>query len=154
MKKTALLFVPVLAGCLGSAPKPPVNWTIDIESDAKVAFAAVCAPYGGQRIAVLRPDGSIAFDPCNAFAAAPGSIIKDAVVGRKGEGSLFVRKLALDCRAEGRRDAVVSLEIVSGDRVGKGEATELTSDGNYSAAFSRAFSRAYANALEELKHKK
>ena len=154
MKKTALLFVPVLAGCLGSAPKPPMNWTIDIESDAKVAFAAVCAPYGGQRIAVLRPDGSIAFDPCNAFAAAPGSIIKDAVVGRKGEGSLFVRKLALDCRAEGRRDAVVSLEIVSGDRVGKGEATELTSDGNYSAAFSRAFSRAYANALEELKHKK
>ena len=154
MKKTALLFVPVLAGCLGSAPKLPVNWTIDIESDAKVAFAAVCAPYGGQRIAVLRPDGSIAFDPCNAFAAAPGSIIKDAVVGRKGEGSLFVRKLALDCRAEGRRDAVVSLEIVSGDRVGKGEATELTSDGNYSAAFSRAFSRAYANAIEELKHKK
>ena len=154
MKKTALLFGPVLAGCLGSAPKPPVNWTIDIESDAKVAFAAVCAPYGGQRIAVLRPDGSIAFDPCNAFAAAPGSIIKDAVVGRKGEGSLFVRKLALDCRAEGRRDAVVSLEIVSGDRVGKGEATELTSDGNYSAAFSRAFSRAYANAIEELKHKK
>ena len=154
MKKTALLFVPVLAGCLGSAPKPPVNWTIDIESDVKVAFAAVCAPYGGQRIAVLRPDGSIAFDPCNAFAAAPGSIIKDAVVGRKGEGSLFVRKLALDCRAEGRRDAVVSLEIVSGDRVGKGEATELTSDGNYSAAFSRAFSRAYANAIEELKHKK
>ena len=154
MKKTALLFVPMLAGCLGSAPKPPVNWTIDIEPDAKVSFATVCAPYGGQRIAVLRPDGSIAFDPRNSFAAAPGSIIKDAVVGRKGEGSLFVRKLALDCRAEGRRDAVVSLEIVSGDRVGKGEATELTSDGNYSAAFSRAFSRAYANAIEELKHKK
>jgi hypothetical protein len=154
MKKIALLAVPVLVGCLGSAPKPPVTWTIDVESDAKVAFAAVCAPYGGQRFAVLRSDGSIAFDPRNSFAAAPGSIIKDAVVGRKGEGSLFVRKLALDCRAEGRRDAVVSLEIVSGDRVGKGEATELTSDGNYSAAFSRAFSRAYANAIEELKHKK
>ena len=87
-------------------------------------------------------------------AAAPGSIIKDAVVGRKGEGSLFVRKLALDCRAEGRRDAVVSLEIVSGDRVGKGEATELTSDGNYSAAFSRAFSRAYADAIDGLKAEK
>ena len=154
MKKTALLFVPVLAGCLGSAPKPPVNWTIDIEPDAKVSFAAVCAPYGSQRIAVLRPDGSIAFDSRNAFAAAPGSIIKDAVVGRKGEGSLFVRKLALDCRAEGRRDAVVSLEIAFGDRVGKGDATEPTADGNYSAAFSRAFSRAYADAIEELKTKK
>ena len=154
MKKTALLFVPVLAGCLGSAPKPPVNWTIDIEPDAKVAYAAVCAPYGGQRIAVLRPDGSIAFDPRNAFAAAPGSIIKDAVVGRKGEGSLFVRKLALDCRAEGRRNAVVSLEIVSGERVSKGDATEPTDDGNYSAAFSRAFSKAYAHAIEGLKAEK
>ena len=154
MKKTALLFVLVLTGCLGSAPKPPVNWTIDIESDVKVAFATVCAPYGGQRIAVLRPDGSIAFDPRNAFAAAPGSIIKDAVVGRKGEGSLIVRKLALDCRAEGRRDAVVALEIVSGDRVGKGDATEPTADGNYSAAFSRAFSKAYAEAIEGLKAEK
>ena len=103
MKKTMLLLVPALAGCLGSAPKPPVNWTIDIETGSKVAFAAVCAPYGGQRFAVLRADGSIAFDPCNSFAASPGSIIKDAVVGRKGEGALFVRRLALDCRAEGRR---------------------------------------------------
>ena len=148
MKKIALLAVPVLAGCLGSAPKPPVTWTIDVESDAKVAFAAVCAPYGGQRIAVLRPDGSIAFDPRNSFAAAPGSIIKDAVVGRKGEGSLFVRKLALDCRAAGRRNAVVSLEVVVGDRVGT---AEPTADGNYSAAFSHAFSKAYANAIEGLK---
>ena len=151
MKKTAFLFVPVLAGCLASAPKPPVNWTIEIESDAKVAFAAVCAPYGSQRIAVLRPDGSIAFDPRNAFAATPGSIIKDAVVGRKGEGSLFVRKLALDCRAEGRRDAVVSLEIVSGNRASKGNAAEPTADGNYSKAFSSAFTKAYAEALEGLK---
>ena len=68
----------------------------------------------------------------------------------EGEGSLFVRKLALDCRAEGRRNAVVSLEIVSGDRVAKGDATEPTDDGNYSAAFSRAFSKAYANAIEGL----
>ena len=154
MKKIALLAVPVLAGCLGSAPKPPVNWTIDIEPDAKVAYAAVCAPYGGQRIAVLRPDGSIAFDPRNAFAAAPGSIIKDAVVGRKGEGSLFVRKLALDCRAEGRRNAVVSLEIVSGERVSKGDATEPTDDGNYSAACPRALSWSEAHASEGLKAEK
>ena len=124
MKKIALLAVPVLVGCLGSAPKPPVTWTIDVESDAKVAFAAVCAPYGGQRFAVLRSDGSIAFDPRNSFAAAPGSIIKDAVV---------------------------SLEIVSGNRASKGNAAEPTADGNYSKAFSSAFTKAYAEALEGLK---
>ena len=154
MKKMVFLLFPVLAGCLGSAPKPPVSWTIDIDTDAKVAFAVVCAPYGGQRFVVLRHDGSLAFDPRNSFAASPGTIIKDAVVGRKGEGSLFVRKLALDCRAEGRRDAVVSLEIVSGDRVGKGEAAEPTADGNYSKAFSSAFSKAYADAVEGLKASK
>lgn len=154
MKKTMLLLVPALAGCLGSAPKPPVNWTIDIETGSKVAFAAVCAPYGGQRFAVLRADGSVAFDPCNSFAASPGSIIKDAVVGRRGEGALFVRRLALDCRAEGRRDALVSVEIISGDRVGKGEAAEPTADGNYSRAFSAAFAKAYAAAAEGLKQVK
>ena len=62
--------------------------------------------------------------------------------------------LALDCRAEGRRNAVVSLEIVSGDRVSKGDATEPTADGNYSASFSRAFSKAYAHAIEGLKAEK
>ena len=154
MKKMVFLLFPVLAGCLGSAPKPPVSWTIDIDTDVKVAFATVCAPYGGQRFAVLRPDGSVAFDPCNAFAASPGSILKDAVVGRKGEGSLFVRRLALDCRAEGRRDAVVSLEIVSGNRAGKGEAAESTADGNYSKAFSAAFAKAYAEAVGSLKSAK
>ena len=55
------------------------------------------------------------------------------------------------CRAAGRRNAVVSLEVVVGDRVGKGEAAEPTADGNYSAAFSHAFSKAYANAIEGLK---
>ncbi len=51
-------------------------------------------------------------------------------------------------------NAVVSLEIVSGDRVAKGDATEPTADGNYSAAFSRAFSKAYAHAIEGLKAEK
>lgn len=146
-----MTLIPALAGCLSSAPKPPVNWTIDVAAEAKVASAVVCAPYAGQRLAVLRADGSIAFDPFNSFAAAPGSIIKDAVVARRGEGALVVRRLALDCRAAGRRDAVVELEIALGDRLGKGEAAEPTADGNYSAAFSRAFEKAYTQAHEGLK---
>ncbi len=149
MKKFALfLLAPALAGCLGSAPQPPVNWTIDVKTDAKVAFATVCAPYGGQRIAVLRPNGSIAFDPYNAFAASPGAILKDAVVARGGKGALFVRRLALDCRATGRRDAVVELEITDGKKTAKGSAFESTADGNFSAAFSRAFESAYTKAME------
>lgn len=150
MKKFALLcLVPVLSGCLGSAPKPPVNWNIEVESDVKVAFATVCAPYGGQRIAVLRPDGSIAFDAFNTFAASPGAILKDAVVARGGKGALFVRRLALDCRKQGRRNAVVDLEITDGKRTVKGSASEPTADGNFTAAFSRAFELAYTKATEE-----
>ena len=146
-----LFMLPVLAGCLGPAPKTPAYWTIDVDSADKVAFVTVCAPYGGQRIAVLRQDGSIAFDPANSFAAAPASILKDSLVARGGKGAVMVRRLALDCRAEGRRDAVVSLEIVSGNRASKGNAAEPTADGNYSKAFSSAFTKAYAEALEGLK---
>lgn len=150
-KFPAILLAAACAGCLASAPRPPVNWTIDIETDAKSATAIVCAPYGGQRIAVLRPDGSIAFDAFNVFAAAPASIIKDAVVARGGKGALVVRRLALDCRAPGRRDAVVELEITDGTRLAKGSAAESTSSGNFSSAFSRAFERAYGKAAEEFR---
>jgi len=155
MKKFALLLLaPALAGCLGTAPKPPVNWNIEVETDAKVAFATVCAPYGGQRIAVLRPDGSIAFDPFNSFAASPGAILKDAVVGRGGKGALFVRRLALDCREAGMRNAVVELEIADGTHTAKGSASEPTADGNFTAAFSRAFGSAYAKATEQFRSAK
>lgn len=151
MKKfLTFLVVPVLAGCLGAPPKPPVNWTIEMDDDAKVASAAVCAPYGGQRIAVLRPDGSIAFDAFNAFAAAPGQIIKDALVGRRGEGALVVRRLALDCRFAGRRNALVELELTLGGATGRGSASVPTPDGNYTAAFSQAFAKALAQARERL----
>ena len=140
-----------LAGCLGSAPKAPVNWTIDVDSEAKTTFVAVCAPYGGQRIAVLRPDGSIAFDPCNSFAASPSAILKDALVARGGKGAVVVRRLALDCRTPGQRDALVELEVTVGDQSAKGAASVPTPDGNFSAAFSSAFSKAYAEAQKGLK---
>ena len=135
MKKFALFaFAAALSGCLGPAPKTPAYWTIDVDSADKVAFVTVCAPYGGQRIAVLRQDGSIAFDPANSFAAAPGAVM--------------VRRLALDCRAEGRRDALVDVEYSLGEKTGSGSASVPTPDGNYSAAFSLAFEKAYLQAVK------
>lgn len=149
MKKFAFFaLATALAGCLGPAPKTPAYWTIDVESDAKAAFVTVCAPYGGQRIAVLRQDGSIAFDPANSFAASPSAILKDALVVRGGKGALMIRRLALDCRAAGRRDALVEIDYILGERTGKGSASVTTSDGNYSTAFSRAFEKAYAQAVK------
>lgn len=144
------LLPPVLAGCLAAAPGRPAYWTLEIGSARRVASATVCAPYSGQRLAVLRPDGSVAFDPCNSFAASPSAIVRDALVARGAEGVLSVRRLALDCRKTGRRDALVELEVTSGGRVSSGSASEPTADGNYTAAFSRAFERACAVAFEGL----
>ena len=138
-KFAALIFAAAAAGCLGPAPKPPANWTIDVDADVKASFVTVCAPYGGQRIAVLRQNGSIAFDPCNSFAAAPASILKDALVSRGGKLSL------------GQRDALVELELSSGDRTAKGTASVPTPDGNYTSAFSRAFAKAFDEARKGLK---
>ncbi len=152
MKKfAAVIFAFACAGCLSPAPKSPVNWTVDIDTDDKCAFAMVCAPYGGQRIAVLRPNGSIAFDPFNAFAASPSAIIKDAVVARGGTGTLVVRRLALDCRRPGRRDALVELELTDGKQTFKGSAAEPTADGNFTAAFSHAFKQAYEKVRDGYK---
>lgn len=151
MKKFAAYFSAfLLAGCLGSAPKAPAYWTIDVESAAKAASVVVCAPYGGQRFAVLRGNGSIAFDPCNSFAASPSAILKDALVARGGGGAVMVRKIALDCREAGRRDALVELDISLGDRVAGGAASVSVADGNYTAAFTRAFAEAYAEARKGL----
>jgi hypothetical protein len=140
----------LLAGCLGSAPKAPAYWTIDVESAEKATSVVVCAPYGGQRLAVLRGNGSIAFDPCNSFAAAPAAILKDALVARGGSGAVTVRRIALDCREEGRRDALVELDVALGDKVASGAASVSAADGNYTAAFTRAFARAHAEARKGL----
>lgn len=155
MKPFAFLLVPVLAGCLSSAPKSPVNWTLEFKPASRVAQVVVCAPYGGTRLAVLRPNGSIAFDAFNAFAATPAAIIGDACASRRARGSLIVRKLALDCREEGRRDALVELDLSleDGGPRGHGSAAVPTDDGNYTAAFSSALQQAYDEALEGLKAK-
>ena len=84
--------VAVLSGCLSSAPKAPVHWTIEVESPRKgtqtpppgerpvvrLAQVNVRAPYDGTRLVVLRADGSVALDAYNTFAASPAHILRGA----------------------------------------------------------------------------
>ena len=189
MHLVMLAALPVLAGCLGTAPKAPRNWTVDwsgpsaegvpeVAADApsaKLLQLDVLAPYGGTRLAVLRGDGSLAFDHFNSFAAQPASLLKGAafdVLEQSGVFSRVVRpnssaaadfalevtvtRLALDCRAEGRVEASVALSatLVGGRAVvsaARGEASAPVSAGNFSAAFSRAFEESLLEAVRSLK---
>ena len=185
MKKYLFWFValPLLGGCVFSSPKAPKTWNIEwgktgverIEREklpaVKLMLVDVRAPYNGARLAVLRSDGSIAFDSYNSFAAQPAAILRgaamdvmesstafEAVVSGSSSASaplaaeIMVSRLALDCQTEGHRDASVLLTIVLvGNRTvlssASAEASEPVEDGNYSAAFSRAFSRALLTAI-------
>lgn len=182
----ALLGAVALAGCLSPAPKAPVSWTVSIAGAkgaavmerkwdvVRVSRVEVRAPYDGRSLAVLRPDGSLAFDSFNAFAATPASILVGAavdalsasgaaasVIGPHSIASaqmsmeVTVTRLALDCRKDGARDASVALSIalLDGRRlvsVAEAEGGAATPDGNYSAAFSSAFGKAFAEALKRL----
>ena len=176
------------AGCLGPAPKAPTYWTVG-PIEAKVVCAdepkweavrlsrlEVRAPYDAQRLAVLRPDGTIAFDPENSFAAAPAALLGGAafdVLSASGMASsavaahsaatganlleVTVTRFALDCRMSGSRKALVALTAVLVDgRKGRvlsatrAEASEDAAHGNYTSAFSSAFAKAMADALKDL----
>jgi len=186
MKTYPLLMLPLIAGCLSSAPQAPDFWTIDFTRSAKVDGSAkrfgesvriasvdVRAPYAGNRLAVLRPDGSIAFDSFNSFAGSPALLMRGAardVIESSGMfGSVLassssaraqyaieiaVTQLALDCRTEGRRTAKVAFALVllNGREVVasvRGAGAEEAGD-DYSAAFSTAFARAMQDALGKL----
>ena len=185
----SIAVLPLVAGCLGTAPKAPKNWTVEWAGPAAKSAAEapdgapsvkllqldVLAPYSGNRLAVLRADGSIAFDSFNSFAAQPASLLKGAaydVVESCGAFSRVVRpnssaasdlameivvtRLALDCRAEGRRDASVALAValVGGRSVvstARGEASAPVGEGDFSAAFSKAFEEALLGAVRSLR---
>ena len=149
MKKHFLwLALPVLAGCLSSAPRPATNWLLEPKVESRVAAVSVAVPYDGTRFAVLRADGSVAFDAFNGFAAKPAALLKAAVVCPHAKGEVIVRHLALDCRRAGRRDALVDLLLLVDGRVSAGSAAVETADGNYSAAFAKAFESALAAARQ------
>lgn len=190
MKLAAVL--PLLAGCLGSRPNPPTCWLVSAEEaevravadipprdSARIGSLTVRPPYDGAKFAVLRPDGSVAFDPANAFAVKPELMLKGAacdVLASRGDFDfvrsqsatnvvfdITVTKLALDCRREGMRKASVGVAVVARTQCGRGQsvstracAAESSSDaagGKYSAAFSKAFSTALVRAYEGTKER-
>ncbi len=183
---SAVISAVLLGGCLSSAPKAPVNWTIEPKASttfqaasakwgaARLAQVSVRAPYDGQRLAVLRPNGSIAFDSFNVFAAAPAALMRGAARDVAEGSGLFERvvqasssaaapyalevgvtRLALDCRTEGVRRAVCELTVLllNGREVvgsSRGEGSQPVGGGDFSAAFSRAFTAALSDALAKL----
>lgn len=141
----------------------------------RVARVDVCAPYDGQRLAVLRPDGSVAFDPLNSFAAPPAALLRAAALDAAAASPLAavaidrlsgastpysievaVSRLALDCKAKGSRKASVALAVslLDGRNVVARATAESTADaasGDYTAAFSQAFAQAMDMALGDIR---
>lgn len=192
-KQIALFLVPLLSGCLSSGVPVASYWLVEYvegrspsasESKdevrttkcdvARVSQVMVRTPYNENGIAVLRADGSVAFDPYNEFAAQPSSLLKGAVFEAMSASGLFktvvnpssaavssasvevmVTRLALDCRKEGERKAVVevSVRLLDGPEilVAKGEGSADAADGNYGAAFSVAVSAALDSAFARLR---
>ena len=171
-----------LSGCLSTTPPAGVDWPVvwngtlpkASSSDygvVRISSVDVRAPYAGRPFAVLRADGSVAFDPYNAYAAAPGRLIEGmaedafAASGRfaavTGNGSsvaadvtaeISVVRLALDCRTTDVRKAVatVAVRLVRNRRIvafARGEGTADASEPDFSAAFSSALSMAFVDAL-------
>jgi ABC-type uncharacterized transport system auxiliary subunit len=184
----AALAVCVLAGgCISSRPPECFNWTVEcapgekpkVASAVKYASARllqvnVRSPYDSRQFAVLRPDGSLAFDPYNRFAAAPAAILRGAALDALSGTGLFggvydaassartektieltVVRLALDCSLAGERCAAVELSLTLLDRrevVGcvSGSGRSPAADGDYSRAFSAAFLAAVKDCAAKL----
>ena len=180
-------------GCLSSAPPPATSWIVESSVpsglppvEPKPVFAAtrlggvsVLAPYDQQPFTVKRVDGSVAFDPCNRFAAQPAALVRgvlmanlaadgrfghvvpqNSIVNSDAVVEVVVPELSLDCSTEGVRKAraSVSVNVVRGGRSardvamsGSGTGEADAADGNYSAAFGNAVNTAIANALSGLK---
>jgi len=141
----------------------------------RLSQVIVNLPYGGTHVIVLKKDGTVAFDPYNTFAAQPTGLLKGPLVAAMKVSGLFsdviepgssavgtasvefvVSRLALDCRQEESRQAVV--ELLVRVQVGKeivatatGEGVADATDGDFGTAFSRAVSQAVSSALSKLR---
>ena len=182
-----VLAASALSGCLTSASAPEIAcWNIEYSGEkagrgveprfgvARVSQVVVRAPYSVKGLAVLRANGTVAFDPYNEYAAGPNALLKGAVEDALAASGLFkavvgasssagasvtaevtVTRLALDCRKEGVRNAVAELELrlLAGRDIAssaKGYGIADAADGNYGAAFSGAVSDAIKAALGRL----
>ena len=171
-----------------TATHPPAvtNWTVSPKAsefaatvspafgEVRLALVSVRAPYDVKSLVVLRPDGSVAFDPYNQFACAPSALIKGAALDiLRGSGlfkgvlpavttadvphslELTVEEFALDCRKAGERAATarVTLALLEGRKVlmaRHGEASCEVGTGGYSAAFGAALTAAITQATVQL----
>ena len=176
MKKLiALSLIPLLTGCLSASSPKVTQWLLEYKGPVRAAQPAkyevgrvsqvlVRSPYNEVGIAVLRADGSMAFDPYNEYAANPTAMLKGFVFDAMDASGLFgavvnpsssvksqvlsevlVSRLALDCRTEGERKAVaaVRVRLIADDGkvlYAQGEGTADAKDGNYGAALSDALS--------------
>ena len=141
MKKlSALLLLPIVAGCL-TASQPEISlWNLDYTAGAsnkvearygvtRILQVAVRAPYESRSLGVLRKDGSMAFDGYNEFAALPSHLLKGVVYDALKSSGKFAavispsssvrsaysvevvfERFVLDCRGE-KRQASVLLEM-------------------------------------------
>lgn len=186
MKKTLLLLLPLLAGCFTTKTPPVAYWTVvpmnagqavaekPTLGEVRFAIVSVRSPYDGKELAVLRPDGSMAFDPYNQFAAVPSALIKGTALDILRNTGLFkgvqpgtttadvnasleltVDEFALDCRVAGQNRASVRLTLAMVRNrqviaVGRGASAIDVTAGNYSVAFGSAFTKALVSAASQL----
>ena len=183
----AALVAVALSGCLTSVSVPEIAcWNIEYSGEkagrgveprfgvVRVSQVAVRAPYAVKGLAVLRANGTVAFDPYNEYAAGPNALLKGVVEDALAASGLFksvvgasstagasvtaevmVTRLALDCRKEGVRNAVAELELrlLDGRDIvsfAKGSGIADAAAGNYGAVFSVAVSDAIKTALGRL----
>ena len=185
-KMIALALIPVLSGCLSASSPRVTQWLLEYKRPVRAAQPAkyevgrvsqvlVRSPYNEKGIAVMRADGSMAFDPYNEYAANPTALLKGFVYDAMDASGLFgtvvnpsssvnsqalaevlVSRLALDCRKKGERKAVASVcvRLVANDGktlYAKGEGEADAKGGNYGAALSSALSFALNSALGQFR---
>lgn len=178
-----ILLTLALAGCFSASRPEAAQWTVEISGDrseprwqapkfgvCRLLQVSVRAPYDSKSVAVMRPDGSLAFDPYNRFSAAPSALLKGAALDALQSSGAFkaivdsassvrcdtsleltATRIALDCREDGRCDALVELSLSLIERrefvrTVKSSGRAPAADGNYTKAFSKAFD----SALEDL----
>ena len=176
----------VSAGCLTSSTPERTDWNVECSGTAlrvavkpkfgiaRLSLVEMRAPYAVREIAVMRANGSTAFDECNTYAASPVQLMKGVAFDSLSKSGLFpavvgagssvdhdvdvevaVTRLALDCREEGARNAVaaVSVRLVQSHGIvayAEGYGSADASKPDYSAAFSAAATAAFSDALNRL----